>query len=146
MAVRRLLPPTDPEHDDLVRTALACVVAALAARPPQAGYSERWLVAVARGVSFERVQERAVERGAAPDNPADGAGGEPPTQVREKLRRLALGLGRVGQSNALMVIEHDVRGRDLAEIAASLGISLTVAQSRLVRGRRALLERLRRAL
>src|SRR6185436_8945164 len=62
MAVRRLVPASDPEHDDLVRTALASVVAALAVRPPQARFSESWLVTVARDVTFEHLQRKKKSR------------------------------------------------------------------------------------
>jgi DNA-directed RNA polymerase specialized sigma24 family protein len=43
---------------------------------------------------------------------------------------------------AMVLVLHDVLGHELAEVSVMLGISVSAAQSRLVRGRRDLLGRL----
>jgi DNA-directed RNA polymerase specialized sigma24 family protein len=46
---------------------------------------------------------------------------------------------------AMVLVLHDVLGHDLTEVSVMLGVSVSAAQSRLVRGRRELLRRLKGA-
>jgi DNA-directed RNA polymerase specialized sigma24 family protein len=107
---------------------------------------------VARNVAIDRMRARARERrvffggdGSAPDA-SSGSALDPDhlTHVRDELRRFDDGLRRIDRAQSMVVYLHDVRGHGLAEIAAGLGVSAAAAQSRLVRGRRAL-ERERRS-
>jgi RNA polymerase sigma factor (sigma-70 family) len=56
--------------------------------------------------------------------------------TREQLERLRVHLARIKPEKAEALILHDVLGHDLTEIAALTGISVTAAQSRVLRGRR----------
>jgi DNA-directed RNA polymerase specialized sigma24 family protein len=58
--------------------------------------------------------------------------------VRGELRRLDASLRRIGARKSIVVYLHEVLGHELARIAPALGISVAAAQSRLIRGRRAL--------
>ena len=55
-------------------------------------------------------------------------------------------LMRMKPEQAEAVVLHDVLGHELVEVAALQGVSITAAQSRLVRGRRELLRRARAVL
>jgi RNA polymerase sigma-70 factor (ECF subfamily) len=77
----------------------------------------------------------------APD-PKVQADAETAASVREQIRLAQGHLTAMKPDRAMALILHDVLGHELAEIAAMLGISISAAQSRLVRGRRELHVRL----
>lgn len=151
MAVRRVTSPRDQEYEDIVQTALAGIITALATRAERNERSARWVLSVARNIAIDRLRARTRERRVF--QPDDGVP-EPPsasalepehlTHVRDQLRRLNIGLHGLGPRRATVVYLHDVLGHELTEIASAIGISVAAAQSRLVRGRRALLDRMRR--
>jgi RNA polymerase sigma-70 factor (ECF subfamily) len=59
---------------------------------------------------------------------------------RSAVRRVAEHLDRLETNQAWTFVLHDAMGYDLREVARITGVSVTAAQSRLVRGRRALHE------
>jgi RNA polymerase sigma-70 factor (ECF subfamily) len=76
----------------------------------------------------------ALEREDAP--PASGVGSDP--LVRNLMQHAARHLQSMDPNRAWAFFLHDVLGYDLRELAQILGISVSAAQSRLVRGRREL--------
>ncbi|HVZ31586.1 MAG TPA: RNA polymerase sigma factor [Polyangiaceae bacterium] len=62
--------------------------------------------------------------------------------ARQALERIRTELARMNGARAEVLVLHEINGLELAEIARVLGISVAAAQSRLVRGRRELLQRL----
>ena len=62
--------------------------------------------------------------------------------VRSQLRRFEGALSRLRPAKAEVVYLHDVLGHDLAEVAAAVGTSVAAAQSRLIRGRREIIDRM----
>ena len=84
----------------------------------------------------------------------DDDGVEPPGSARtereldsrRKLELLRVELASMSAERAQALLLHHVLGHDLREVAAILGISVAAAQSRVVRARRELQERLDQAL
>ncbi|HEY2409213.1 MAG TPA: RNA polymerase sigma factor [Polyangiaceae bacterium] len=151
LAVRRVMSPRDQEYEDTVQAALAGIITALSTGHQSDERSPRWVLSVARNIAIDRLRARTRERRVF--QPDDGVAEQPGsnalepehlTHVRDQLRRLNVGLHGLGPRRATVVYLHDVLGHELTEIASAIGISVAAAQSRLVRGRRALLEHLRR--
>ena len=61
---------------------------------------------------------------------------------RSAVRRVAEHLDRIEPNQAWTFILHDVLGYDLREVASITGVSVAAAQTRLIRGRRALHEKI----
>jgi hypothetical protein len=64
------------------------------------------------------------------------------TGVQERLRRVKGALLGLGMHKANVVFLHDVLGHELGDISSILGITVAAAQSRLVRGRREIIEQI----
>jgi RNA polymerase sigma factor (sigma-70 family) len=151
--VRRLVGTRDPEYEDLVQTTLLSVLGTLDGGRfrgdcPPVG----WAAIIARNVAVDairaRVRERRVFKADAcdedvgdPSNVTDaGLGPERLTELRRTLDRVNHALAGLGPHKARVVYLHDVLGYQLAEVAAIVGTSKAAAQSRLVRGRREIVE------
>jgi RNA polymerase sigma-70 factor (ECF subfamily) len=65
------------------------------------------------------------------------------TEVRRDIEALHAALAATKRERAEAVILHDVLGHELAEISLLTGVSVAAAQSRLVRGRRDVADRMR---
>jgi RNA polymerase sigma-70 factor (ECF subfamily) len=63
--------------------------------------------------------------------------------ARDEVRRLQQALAAINEPRAETLFLHDVAGYPIDEIATITGASASAVQSRLVRGRRELLRRLR---
>lgn len=145
-AVRRFMRSHDHEFEDIIQTSLASMVAALGGRLLAEQIPAGWVVCVARNVAIDRLRARQRERrvfegeASGRDSIALDRTLEPDhlAQVRSELRRYESSLQRIGAAQAAVVFLHDVLGHDLVETAAAVGISVAAAQSRLIRGRRAI--------
>jgi RNA polymerase sigma-70 factor, ECF subfamily len=145
-AVRRVTGTRDHEFEDIVQTSLATLLVALGERGFEADCSTPWILCVARNIAIDRVrarerERRMFERSEGTQRSVPGGHALEPdhlTFVRAELRRVDSGLRRIGAGKSTVVYLHDVLGHALGEIAPALGISLAAAQSRLIRGRRAL--------
>jgi RNA polymerase sigma-70 factor, ECF subfamily len=146
----RLMGKRESDHDDLVQATFEQVVVTLMRGRFSRGCSlTTWASAVAAHVAFNalRARRRArrvfdpVELGRVPDHVVlDDA--ERDIRARAQIREVQSHLSAMTPDRAMMVIMHDVLGHELVESAAIVGISVSAAQSRLVRGRRDLLRRL----
>jgi RNA polymerase sigma factor (sigma-70 family) len=154
-AVRRLTSKSDSEYEDLVQSALEGVLAALETRGENRDHVPQWVSAVARNVAIDRLRARTRERRVFSRNddeserePASERSVEPEhlTHVRRELRRIDGALQGIGPARAMVLYLHDVLGYQLAEVAEALALTPAAAQSRLVRGRRALLRGMRSKL
>lgn len=146
LAVGRVTSKSDHEFEDIVQTSLASALVALGERGFDGDYSAPWIVCVARNVAIDRLRARERERRVFERSDDErqrvpsGRALQPDhlTYVRDELRRYDLSLRRIGAAQSMVVYLYDVLGHGLAEIALALDISVAAAQSRLIRGRRAL--------
>jgi len=151
VALRRVTSVRDPDYDDLVQSALEGVLQALESDPPELERSEHWVAAVARNVAIDRLRARTRERrvffpedeesSAVPSSNVSEP--EHMTHLRKEMRRLDAALLALGPRRGIVVYLHDVLGYPLIQVAEALGTSVAAAQSRLVRGRHALLRAMR---
>ncbi|HTQ03655.1 MAG TPA: RNA polymerase sigma factor [Polyangiaceae bacterium] len=146
LAVRRVTSRSDHEFEDIVQTSLASALVALGERGFEGDTSAPWIVCVARNVAIDRLRARERERRVfersdeVRQRVPSGRALEPDhlMHVRDELRRFDSSLRRLGAGQSMVVYLHDVLGHGLGEIALALDISVAAAQSRLIRGRRAL--------
>jgi len=106
-----------------------------------------WIATVAAHVVYKSLRRRSLERRfltAAPED-LDPASAEQPAEsavLRSILGRVRGHLEGVEPGRAWAFLLHDVHGYDLREVAQIMGVSAAAAQSRLVRGRKDLHERI----
>jgi RNA polymerase sigma-70 factor (ECF subfamily) len=150
-ALRRVARTTDPEYEDLMQSALMGVISALGARGFGDEPSPRWVATVARNIAIDELRARVrarrvfmsgVDHTPSPQ-PVAGVGPEHLSQIRDELRRLDGALRKLCPSRRVVLYLHDMLGYELAEIAQIIGTSVAAAQSRLVRGRRAVVRDMR---
>ena len=143
-ALRRVIGGNDPDYEDVLQSALEHLIEAIRHGSFRGeGSLAGWALAIARNVAIDRVRARCRERRVfAREGDAEvlalrsvASGPDGPTHARQQLARFMSALARVGPEKAEVVYLFDVLGHDLAEIAASAGVSISAAQSRLVRGR-----------
>ncbi len=145
----RVLGRREADHEDLVQSAFEQVVKTLATQRFAGACSLRtWASSVATRVALNALRSRRRERGVfdrtAIDAESSTAGRDNPERdasMRRELDRLRAELADMSPARAEALLLHDVLGHDLAEIAAITGVSIAAAQSRLVRGRRELMNR-----
>ncbi len=138
----------EPDHDDLVQTTFEQIVLTLArGRFAGACSLTTWAAKVASHVGLNALRARRrernlLDRGAVVDEPAARASPERRLEARGEVELLREVLAAMDPAKAEAVFLHDVLGHELAEVAVLTGTSVAAAQSRLVRGRRELLDRL----
>jgi RNA polymerase sigma factor (sigma-70 family) len=148
--VRRLSSQVS-DHDDLVQQSFVELLLSLKARPTIRSL-EGWAATVAARTVYQRMRREKLEkRFAAPavddqmsELPASAPGPQTVTEQRDVVRRISTHLEGVNEKRAQVYVLHDVHGFELKEIAEILNITVANAQSRLVRGRSDLRERLGR--
>ena len=144
--LRRLLGRNDPERQDLFQQTMVEIVRTVDRYRGECPL-DAWIATLAAHVVYKHIRHRKVERRvldetlpfetiAAADHSAHQA------MLRSTIDRVAEHLARIDPGRAWAFLLHDVHGYDLREVARIMGISPAAAQSRLVRGRKALHERL----
>ena len=150
--VRRLVGSRDPEYEDLVQSSIVNVLSTLdrgkfRGECPTGG----WAAVIARNVAVDAIRARARERrmfqhgwdaAVADDRSrmAPDPGPERLTDIHLTLDRVNRALSGIGAKKARVVYLHDVLGYELGDVASMLGTSVAAAQSRLVRGRREIVD------
>lgn len=146
-AVIRVFGRRPPDHEDLVQSTLERVVVSIVSGKYTSRSSLRtWTVMIATRTALDALRRYYRQRSVfEPGVELDGLGssGEAALSARAELRRVRVALSKMTRERATVLFLHDAEGYELAEIAAQLGISVSAAQSRLVRGRKQLIERLR---
>jgi RNA polymerase sigma-70 factor (ECF subfamily) len=153
--LRRLVGAEDPEYEDLVQSSIESVLVSFDRGKfrgdcPQGG----WAAVIARNVAIDAIRARRRERQLFARDAVDLAaadsvrgadakmGPEHLTGVQERLHRVKSALLGLGAHKANVVFLHDVLGHELPDVAGILKITVAAAQSRLVRGRREIIEQI----
>jgi RNA polymerase sigma factor (sigma-70 family) len=153
--LRRLIGSQDPEYEDLMQSSMENVLSTIdrgnfRGDCPTGG----WAAIIARNVAVDAIRVRTRERQLFAHEEADLAGAdtvsnaevggdrgpEHLTAVQERLRRVKSALIGLCPHKANVVFLHDILGHQLDEVASILSISVAAAQSRLVRGRRLIID------
>ena len=147
--LRRLLRTSEADHEDLVQSAFERIIRTLIERRFRGACSlATWAAAIASRVGIDafrsgvrtrrlfdadwRLEERA---------PNQGQSLERQLEARSEMDHLQSILAVMHPEQAETVVLHDLLGHELSEIAVLMGVSVSAAQSRLVRGRKDLLRR-----
>lgn len=153
LVLRRLIGTQDPEYEDLLQSSMENVLVTIdrgnfRGECPTGG----WAAVIARNVAVDAIRVRARERllfaqeeTALTDADAVhqvGAerGPEHLTDVQERLRHVKSALIGLCPHKANVIFLHDFLGHQLDEVARILSITVAAAQSRLVRGRRQIID------
>lgn len=146
-AVRRLLGATDRDREDLVQQAMIEVVTTVHKFRGDCPL-DAWASTVAAHVVYKHLRRRVTERrifeslrgddDAVPSSRSLAAD----ASARSLLRRVFVHLDSIDEAKAWTYVLHDVCGYDLRETAQITETTVAAAQSRLVRGRKELQEKL----
>jgi len=147
----RVLGPGQPDHDDWAQAAFEEVVRTIHKGQFQQRCSlTSWAASVACHIGLNAIRTRKTERKIFDRDERPAEQGLPGTErdlerslvARDELRVLREQLAQLSPGRAEAVLLHDAFGYDLKEVAALTNSSVAAVQSRLVRGRKDLAERL----
>ena len=141
----RLLGARDPDYEDLAQVALLEIVTTLERFRGECPL-DAWLSILAARVVYRHLRRRKLERQIFEQTPLEELRLLVPDSdpgSREAVDRVRSHLDSMDERRAWTFLLHDVYGYDLKEIGQIMSVSLSAAQSRLVRGRRELHERVR---
>ncbi len=149
----RVLGRRESDHEDLVQTAFEQLILTLSRQSyAQACSLKTWASSIAAHVALKSLrsryrQRRVFDSAVAVHDLTEHHGPnedlERALQSRQSLERVRQQLAQLAPAKAEAVLLHDVLGHGLTEVAALMGSSVAAAQTRLSRGRRELMERLR---
>jgi RNA polymerase sigma-70 factor (ECF subfamily) len=146
--VYRLLGASDPDREDVAQTAMIELVTTIDRFRGDCSL-DAWTSTIAARCVYKHIRRRKTERRAFgvldPEQLAESrspvrAGRE--AMVRSLTRRVLAHLETLDENKVWTFVLHDVCGYDLREIADITGVGVAAAQSRLVRGRREIHERI----
>jgi RNA polymerase sigma-70 factor (ECF subfamily) len=142
----RLLGTRDHDYEDVAQRALFELVDTIERFRGDCPL-DAWVSIVAARATYKAIRRRRIERRLFADVQAEDA--NPVTKshtetvaARQALERVRLELEQMNPDRAWTFLLHDVYGYDLKEVGQITGASLSAAQSRLVRGRREIHERI----
>jgi RNA polymerase sigma-70 factor (ECF subfamily) len=146
--VRRLLGGRDPDQEDIVQQALIELVSSIDRYRGDAPI-ESWASAIAAHAVYNHIRRRKLERRifralskAMLDRAASPVRVGREGFVHSALSRVLVHLDAMDENKAWTFFLHDVWGYDLREVADIMGVSASAAQTRLVRGRQELTQRI----
>ncbi len=144
----------EPDHDDMVQATFEQIVSTLVRRKYAGACGlNTWASTLATHVGLNALRSRRRARrvmepvGEEPvDTYVAGNGPDPEQHAgsRAAVEKVRAHLADMDPVKAEALFLHDVLGHDLAEISVLTGVTVAAAQSRLVRGRKELHERLAR--
>lgn len=150
----RVLQHRATDFEDLFQTTFERIIKTLVSRRFASECSlTTWAAAIATNVAIDSLRARIRERRVFAAQTTDAVHREPSLvpdasgrlEARSEVERLQRVLGSMNPAQAQAVFLHDLLGHNLAEIADIAGTTVAAAQSRLVRGRKEFLRRVRRA-
>jgi RNA polymerase sigma-70 factor (ECF subfamily) len=146
--IRRLIGHGDVDHEDIAQLAMIELVSTIGRYRGDCSL-DSWTSAVAAHVVYKHIRRRKIERrifgrldvdllldARSPSRTGREA------LVRNTLRRVLMHLDAVDEAKAWSFVLHDVCGYDLKEVARITGSTAAAAQTRLIRGRREVHERI----
>jgi len=146
--IRRLVGAHDVDRDDLAQLAMMELVNTIEGYRADCSL-DSWAQTITAHVVYKHLRRRRLERRLfchllADD---DGLAGSPVPEERrsvsrEALARVAQHLDGMDERRAWAYVLHDLLGYDLREVSQITGASAAATQSRLVRGRREVHERI----
>jgi RNA polymerase sigma-70 factor (ECF subfamily) len=146
--VGRLLGYGDRDGEDLGQAAMIELISTIDRYRGDCSL-DSWAQTLTAHLVYKHIRRRQTERrlfdGIALDElsvPSREGGAEQQNQGRELLTRIKRHLDHIDEAKAWTFVLHDVLGYDLREVARITESSVAAAQSRLVRGRRELHERI----
>ena len=143
--LRKLLGRSDPEHQDLFQQTMIEIVRTIDRYRGECPL-EGWIATLAAHIVFKDLRHRRVERRVLTDVlPSEPVAADQPAHrasLRSTIDRVRDHLAGMDAGRAWAFLLHDVHGYDLREMAEIMGTSAAAAQSRLVRGRKELHERI----
>lgn len=143
----RLLGRRDVDHDDLAQLAMIELIGTIDRFRGDCSL-DAWTSTVTAHVVYKHLRRRKTERrifsGPTQDELPIPAPTSPTRSVvmRSAVARVLLYLDEMDESRAWTYVLHDVCGYDLREIAEITGVTIAAAQTRLVRGRKELHQRI----
>ena len=146
--IARLLTADDVDHDDIAQQAMIELVRTIDRYRGDCAL-DSWTSTIAARVVYKHIRRRRIERRIFGTFDADlvtsmrsdsRTGRE--AMARTVMPRVIAHLCAIDESRAWAFVLHDVCGYDLREIAEITGASVTASQTRLVRGRREIHERI----
>ena len=144
--LHRLLGHRDADHEDLAQLALIELVYTIERFRGECSL-DSWVSTITAHVAYKQLRRRKTERRifsgdetGAPPALVRGHGAQ--VVARELMVRVMRQLDDMDEAKSWTYLLHDVAGYDLKEIAQITGVSVAAAQTRLVRGRRELQERI----
>jgi RNA polymerase sigma factor (sigma-70 family) len=148
--LRDLLGPNDPEHEDLAQSSMEYVLRTMDNGSYRGACPLRvWAATIARNAAIDLLRSRSRDRRLFAHDESDESVNERPSgergpdhlaETRRRVRDIEAAMVQLGPAKAEVVYLHDALGYQLTEVAATLGISVAAAQSRLVRGRREIID------
>jgi RNA polymerase sigma-70 factor (ECF subfamily) len=146
--LRRLLGREDNDHQDLAQTTLIELIYTIGKYRGDCSL-DTWTSTLTAHIVYNHLRRRHTERQlfAAILDPEDfptasGAHTGREAMGRSAVKRVAAHLDKIEPTRAWTFLLHDAFGYDLREVAQITGASVSAAQTRLIRGRRELHQRL----
>jgi RNA polymerase sigma-70 factor (ECF subfamily) len=142
--VQRLLGSRDVDLDDMVQVAMIELLRSLDRFRGECSL-DTWSATISANVVYKQIRRRSLERTIfskelAPESVPRSTRQQP--ILRGMVERVMRHLDQMVHERAWTFLLHDVHGYSLDEVASITGTSVAAAQSRLVRGRRELHERI----
>ncbi len=146
--LRRLLGAHDPDFEDLAQLTMIELVTTLDRYRGECSL-DSWTSTLAARLVFKQIRKRKTERryfvGADEETLHEVPSSSTLSRdvvVRDGLERVRLLLGTIDPVKAWTFLLHDVHGYDLKEVAQITDATVAAAQTRLVRGRAEIHERI----
>jgi RNA polymerase sigma-70 factor (ECF subfamily) len=147
--LRRVIGRRDSDHDDLLQQSFEQIVRTLRQRRfDHACPLSAWATTITARVALTELRRRYLRRrhidvaAAPPEHCADDVQSwELKQRIEERCVEVRRALAAMDPGRAWVVVLHDLEGHRIADVAHMLEISVTAAQSRLLRARKELVRR-----